>query len=116
MTAEGGGHSCLQWVSPLLPRELAEDTQGLSLTRGLGRLPVGPVADLLHQRLVVLAIEGHGAMHQNVQQNTQGPAVDLRGGGALISRASGCRAASFLLPLRTERGPQGRAPLRTPSL
>lgn len=38
----------------------------LSLTGGFRRLPVGAVADLSHQCLVVLPIKGHGAMHQDV--------------------------------------------------
>lgn len=38
----------------------------LSLTRGFRRLPVGPIADLFHQRLMVVPIKGHGAMYQDV--------------------------------------------------
>lgn len=47
------------------------------LTRGVAGLPVGPRAYLLDQGLVVLAVEGHGAVNHGVQQHTQGPGVDL---------------------------------------
>lgn len=39
---------------------------------------------------MVLPVKGHGAMHQDVQENTQRPAVHLReGGGGEVSKDSG---------------------------
>lgn len=50
---------------------------GCLLTRQLRGLPVVPARDLLDQSLVVVAIERHRAMDQDVEENAQGPAVHL---------------------------------------
>lgn len=78
----------------------------LSLTRGLGRFPVGPIADLLHQRLVILPVEGHGAMHQDVEEDTQGPAVHLREGRNQQGgrHTTGQRTRSLTSSTREEKG------------
>lgn len=69
------------------------------LTRRLGWLTVSPATDLLHQCFMILPIKGHGAMHQDVQENTQRPAVHLGGGrkGEMLKQRHSmcCRRESF---------------------
>lgn len=56
---------------------MRKTTDALGLTRGVAGLPVVACAYLLHQGLVVLSVERHGAVDHRVQQHTQRPRVDL---------------------------------------
>lgn len=75
-----------------------------SLTRRLWGFTVSPAADLLHQCLMILPIEGHGAMHQNVQEDSQRPAVHLE------ERGEGRSAKTYHVP--PTGGPPSRSPTR----
>lgn len=69
-----GSYGKMVWVTY---STVSEDWLTDCLTRWLGGLAVLAGADLLHQVAVVVAVEGHGPVHQRVEQDPHGPAVHL---------------------------------------
>ena len=58
---------------------------------------------------MVLPIKGHGAMHQDVQENTQGPAIHLRGREreGKSARVSSCHRLEGFQPRLQNHGERG---------